>query len=120
MEYPKELYKNDYACKFGRNNAVLLGFMLNTSVYSNLGFDCDGKNYVSVFTLEEPEPMFAEDDEWAAPNEKLSRLKYVVFFMGCDDSSYGLRFKSRENREQFLNDHLIFTEFMRTKCLYFN
>ena len=116
MEYPKELYENDYACTFSRNNAVLLGFMLNTSAYSNLGFNCDGKNYVSVFTLEEPEPMFVEEVKpFSAKN-----CKYVIFFKGNDDASYGLRFYSREDREQFLEDHQVFTEFISTKCRSFN
>ena len=120
MEYPEELYKNDYACKFSRNNAVLLGFMLNTSSYEGLGFDCDDKNYVSVFTLEEPEPLFVGELTWNKPNEKLSSFRYVIFFMGCDDASFGLRFESRKDREQFLADHQVFTEFIRSKCLYSN
>jgi len=120
MEYPKELYENDYACKFSRNNAVLLGFMLNTSLYDGLGFDCNDKNYVSVFTLEEPEPMFVGELTWGEPNKNFSEYKYVIFFMGCDDCSYGLRFDSREEREQFLKDHQVFTEFIRSKSLYSN
>lgn len=119
MEYPKELYENDYACKFGRNNAVLLGFMLNTSLYDGLGFDCEGKNYVSVFTFEEAEPMFVDELTWGPPMN-FSDNKYIIFFMGCDDSSYGLRFTNRKNREQFLTDHQVFTEFIRSKCLYSN
>jgi len=51
MEYPEELYKNEYACTYGRD-AVLRGFMLNTSHFENLGFNCDGKNYLPVFSLE--------------------------------------------------------------------
>jgi len=120
MEYPEELYKNDYACKLSRNNAVLLGFMLNTSHYEGLGFDCDGKNYVSVFTLEEENALFVE--EYSSINKTFNgkKCKYVLYFMGNDDSSYGLRFKSREDRDQFLEDHRTFTEFIRTKCLYSN
>jgi len=117
---PYELYKNDYACKFSRNNAVLLGFMQNTSHYSNLGFDHDGKNYVSVFTLEEPEPMFVGELTWGGPPMNFSEHKYVMFFKGCDDASFGLRFENREEREQFLEDHQVFTEFIRSKCLYSN
>ncbi len=121
MKYPKELYKNDYACKFGRNNAVLLGFMLNTSLYGGLGFDCESKNYMSVFTFEEEEALFVEEYRYQNSRRDYFALpKYVIFFMGCDDASYGLRFNSRKDREQFLEDHQVFTEFIRSKCLYSN
>ena len=119
MEYPEELYKNEYACKF-RTDGILLGFMLNTSHYENLGFNCDGKNYVSVFTLEEENGLFVE--EWNGVDRPFNgkKCKYVIFFKGNDDSSYGLRFKSKEDRERFLEDHQIFTEFIRSKCLHYN
>ena len=91
--------------------------MLNTSHYSNLGFDCDGKNYLPVFALEEVEGIFVE--EWQGADRPFNgkKCKYVLFFKGNDDASCGLRFKNREVREQFLEDHPVFTEFVRSKCL---
>jgi len=114
MEYLEKLYENDYACKF-IHGSKLLGFVLNTSKYENLGFDCDGKNYLPVFIFDSEESIFREDHEI-----RTKRSKYVLFFKGCDDASYGLRFQSREDREQFLEDHQIFTEFIRTKSLSYN
>ncbi len=120
---PHELYKDEYACRF---DGVHLGFMLNTSSYDNLGFDCDGKNYVSVFTFETDESIFVNEQvfdrymNYDTPGRRQKSCQYVLFFKGCDDCSYGLRFKSAEAREQFIDDHRIFTEFIRTECLCYN
>jgi|GEM_PF-5816797 len=122
MEYHKELYAIKYACRFNRKNSVLLGFILNTSTYDSLGFGYGDKNYLPVFTLEDDEPMFG--GEWGLPNKNTANNKFIVFFKGNDDCSYGLRFSNRALRDKFVADHLdehgAFTEFIRTKCLYFN
>ena len=121
MQYIDELYKNEYACRFGRES-VHLGFILNTSSWESLGFDHDGKNYISVFIFEEEDIFFVEE---YSRIDKYSKLpKYIVFFKGNDDISYGLRFDSRDERDDFIEHHLgkysAFTEFIKTKSLCFN
>jgi len=119
MEYPAKMYENAYACKF-RQGSILLGAMLNTSTYSNLGFDWDDKNYLPTFSLEDENGMFTEECYGVSRPFNGKRCKYILFFLGCDDASCGLRFKSREDRDQFLKDHPVFTEFIRSKCLNWN
>ena len=121
MQYIDELYKNKYACTFGRES-IHLGFVLNTSTYTNLGFDHDGKNYVPVFTFEEEDVLFMEEYSYINKYSKLP--KYIIFYKGDDDISYGLRFNSRAERDDFIEHHLneyaSFTEFIRTKSLCYN
>jgi len=123
MHYMYELYKIEYACRFNKTS-IHLGFLLNTSKYYNLGFKHQDHDYVSVFTFEDENSFFVE--EYSNKAKYSSNPKYIVFFKGNDDTSYGLRFKSREDRDDFIERHLLpeptsaFTEFIRSKCLTYN
>lgn len=57
-----------------------------------------GENYCT-----DNSDFFFDDEDYKNPTKFIEEYKWILMFYGCDNSSYGMRFKQRHDAINFIN-----------------
>ena len=103
---------SDYYVGFGGDNDLLVA-LLPVKDMNTHGYYATGKGYSAVFLKDADNTGYAGD----SPFNKLPEYQkfcdehpVILYFLGCDDGSYGKQFKSKEDALDFLKNVKSFDE----------